>query len=378
MPAVSRTLMPFLPEFLYALSKSDGADQTLGARADLFCAGPLAGTNDACSAYPRYSGAAARNGEPFGELGLVLQHDTAWHQQSGPPFNEMPENLGGTGIDVAKTANVLPFNSPGTCDYMSESSACIAGSSLSLASGVGVNLPSGTNTPGAGAAPLLITGTPGATVSYTVAEGSTYKVTGSGVIGATGKFGTSLNVAGFPDGSIIVTVTLTFNGQVTTLTGTLGKSSIAPPAPTIGASVWANIANSSIYNVTVNGQAGSIANVIISDSQLPIADQDNGMDFVASNGSIVVPVDVTSLVDGLITITVTLTNGSGNSYATTVTVSKDTVAPVLTVAAPPYVTGSNVNSYQPLFSGELGTTVRYSITDGTTTLTGTKFFNGST
>ncbi len=127
MPAVSRTLMPFLPEFLYALSKSDGADQTLGLRSDAFCASAAGGLNDACSAYPKYSGTAARNGEPFGELGLVLQHDQAWHQQSGPPFNEMPENLGGTGIDVQKTANVRPFASSGTCDYVTASSACTVG-----------------------------------------------------------------------------------------------------------------------------------------------------------------------------------------------------------------------------------------------------------
>src|SRR5260370_38410098 len=93
MPAVSRTLQPFLPEFLYGLSKSDGADPTLGIR---------------------YGGVPARNGEPFGELSLGLQHDDAWHQQVGPPFNEMPENLGGTGIDGMKTANVRPSLLPGT------------------------------------------------------------------------------------------------------------------------------------------------------------------------------------------------------------------------------------------------------------------------
>src|SRR5260370_2627549 len=123
MPAVSRTLMPFLPEFLYALSKSDGADQTLGPRSDAFCAGAGGSSNLACSDYPTYSGTSARNGEPFGELGLVLQHDAAWHQQSGPPFNEMPANLRATGIYVAKTANVMPFASAGTCDYQ-QSSAC--------------------------------------------------------------------------------------------------------------------------------------------------------------------------------------------------------------------------------------------------------------
>jgi hypothetical protein len=157
----------------------------------------------------------------------------------------------------------------------------------------------------------------------------------------------------------------------------MGKNSVAPPAPAATAPVWANLANSSLYNVTVTGQAGSIANVVISDSQLGIVNQSNGMDFVGSNGSIVVPVDVTGLIDGLLTISVTLTNGAGNSYATTLTVSKDTVPPVLQVSASYYINSANVGAYQPIFTGELGTTVVYSITDGTTTLTGDKFFNGS-
>ncbi|HKN51963.1 MAG TPA: hypothetical protein VJX66_05650, partial [Amycolatopsis sp.] len=376
MPAVSRTLMPFLPEFLYALSKSDGADQTLGPRADAFCAGSAGATSDACSAYPRYSGAAARNGEPFGELGLVLQHDTAWHQQSGPPFNEMPENLGGVGVDVAKTANVLPFNSPGTCDYASESVACTAGSSLSVVSGAGVNLPSGTNTPGAAAAPLLITGTPGGTVTYTFTEG-TNTVSGTGVIGTTGKFAVSVNLSGFPDGLITVTATVNASGKITTLTGTMGKNSVAPPAAVVTAGTWANLAGASVYDVTVTGQAGAIANVIISDGEL-IPEQANGMDFVGTDGTIVVPVDVTSLIDGLMTIAVTLTNGAGDSAATTITETKDTVPPVLSVSASPYVNAANVFGYGTLMNGENGTTVGYTVTDGVTTLADSKFFNGST
>jgi len=83
------------------------------------------------------------------------------------------------------------------------------------------------------------------------------------------------------------------------------------------------------------------------------------------------------LIDGLLTISVTLTNGAGNSYATTLTVSKDTVPPVLQVSASYYINPGNVGIYQPIFTGELDTTVSYSITDGTTTLTGSKFFNGS-
>jgi hypothetical protein len=374
MPAVSRTLMPFLPEFLYALSKSDGADQTLGLRSDVFCASTAASSNAACS--PADSGTAARNGEPFGELGLVLQHDAAWHQQSGAPFNEMPENLGGVGIDVQKTANVLPFNSSGTCDYLGVSAACAgaaASASLSLPSGAGVNLPSGTNSPGAGSVPLRVTGAPGAAVTYKFAEGTSV-VTGSGVIGPNGTFGANVNLSGFADGTITVTITETGGGAPNkTLTGQLGKNSVAPPAPTASAATYANISNVSIYNVTVTGQAGSIANVTVADSALPIANLSNGMDFVGSKGSVVIPLDVTGLLDGPITITVTLTNGAGNSFAYTFTTTKDTTPPPLSVSPQtPYIGPANASAWNFTINGEYQATVSYTFSDGTTTIAGGK------
>jgi Ca2+-binding RTX toxin-like protein len=57
---ISRNLKPKLFEFLYDLSKSDGADQTLGDSGD------------------------PRNGEPNGELGLVSQKDPDWEDQQTP------------------------------------------------------------------------------------------------------------------------------------------------------------------------------------------------------------------------------------------------------------------------------------------------------
>jgi hypothetical protein len=59
-PTVSRDLTPTLPQFLYALSASDGADPTRG-------------------------GDPTRNGEPAGELGLVLQSDADWNNEHGGP-----------------------------------------------------------------------------------------------------------------------------------------------------------------------------------------------------------------------------------------------------------------------------------------------------
>ena len=259
-PTVSRTLQPFLQDFLYALSASDGADPTLGLR---------------------YGGDPTRNGEPFGELGLVLQHDSAWQNQTGAPFNKGPWNLGGVPDDVAVNSPYEPLASPGT-HPASAGSAMIA-----LPSGGGAGMPSGTNPASAAAVPILVTGAPGATVNYTLTEGSSYTTSGTGTIDGAGRLYTTANVSTFPDGAIAMTATLTGGGAPTkTMTATLMKNSVAPPAPTVSAAAYANMFTYTSYSVTITGQVGAIANVIITDSATPIASVVNGMDQIGSSGTL--------------------------------------------------------------------------------------------
>jgi hypothetical protein len=346
MPTVSRTLMPFLDTFLYALSKSDGADPTLGIR---------------------YGGASSRNGEPFGELGLVLQHDAAWHEQVGGPFNKMPENLGGVAIDNRVSAGTRPIHSPGT-----DPPAAVANTpSLSLPSGTGVNMPSGISSASASTTPIYLTGPAGASVSYTFTEGTT-TVSGSGVIGPNGTFGGTVDLSAMPDGTINVTATLTPAGaSATTLTATLNKNSVAPAAPTVSAPSYANIANVTTYNVTVTGQVGAIANVVITDSATPVPGNANGMDVVGSGGSVLIPIDASYLLDGPLTLSVTLTNGAGNSTATTLTPTKDTTNPPLSVSTPQYINNTNYTSFPLTLTGQQNATPSYSFTDGTNTVAAT-------
>ncbi|HET9220026.1 MAG TPA: hypothetical protein VFR18_23810 [Terriglobia bacterium] len=80
---ISRTVQPQLPEFLYALSASDGADPTRVADA---------------------GGSALRNGEPKGELGLVLQQDFSWNTQTGAPQDPQSGNIPGGPRDVLQSA----------------------------------------------------------------------------------------------------------------------------------------------------------------------------------------------------------------------------------------------------------------------------------
>ena len=91
--SVSRTMQPFLREFLYALSAGDGADSTRA--------------ND--------TGAdAERNGEPEAELGVVIQKDFAWQDQTGAPSDPQAGNIPGGPRDVLRSAN---FND-GTANSM--------------------------------------------------------------------------------------------------------------------------------------------------------------------------------------------------------------------------------------------------------------------
>ena len=67
---VIRQVSSQIVDFLYRLSRSNGADRRrVGAGL----------------------GTAARNGEPFGELGLVLPQDADWLDQNGPPAGPQPQ-----------------------------------------------------------------------------------------------------------------------------------------------------------------------------------------------------------------------------------------------------------------------------------------------
>jgi len=98
---VSRMLQPQLAEFLYALSAADGADPTRSA--------DVGGSAD-----------PARNGEPFGELGLVRQQDFAWQEQTGAPRDNQPGNIPGGARDVLRSAN---FDGASTSGFFADSGA---------------------------------------------------------------------------------------------------------------------------------------------------------------------------------------------------------------------------------------------------------------
>ncbi|MGM1053714.1 MAG: hypothetical protein ACQEXO_15205, partial [Pseudomonadota bacterium] len=84
---ISRSLQPQLQEFLYALSESDGADQ--------WAPDHERHAEDQGNDRRIADLDGARNYEPYGELGLVLQKDADWQEQTGAPDDPQPGNFQG-------------------------------------------------------------------------------------------------------------------------------------------------------------------------------------------------------------------------------------------------------------------------------------------
>lgn len=122
---ISRSLMPHLQEYLYDLSKSDGADQTApdGAR----YAGQKSRDVRVDEPDP------LRNGEPYGELGLVLQQDFDWQDQTGGPADPQAGNIPGGRREIMRRELFTDPNAPQA--FAVESGAWSVTSGRYLASG---------------------------------------------------------------------------------------------------------------------------------------------------------------------------------------------------------------------------------------------------
>jgi len=227
MATVSRNPSPQLRDLLVALAKSQGADQTLTSV---------------------HGGDPARNGEPFGELGLVYSADAAWGDQNGQPRDPQPGN------------------SPGARDVLRTSGTLLLGTTVVSPATTGAAAPIGAAT--ALAAP----------------------------------------------------------------------SSFVGIDPTTSAAAAINIANKTTYTIMLGGPAGSIATYSVTDGTRTV----NGSVIVGTNGIVTVAVDVSSLADGTLTVTAPFVDVNGNrAAATTRTVVKDTVAPVVTSSLPAPPIGNN-------------------------------------
>ncbi len=88
---ISRSVQPQMFQYLYDLSEADGADPTR---------------------FVDTAGDTSRNGEPFGEIGLVIQQDPFWQDQTGAPDDPQQGNIPG-GARVVFAAEDFNSTDPG-------------------------------------------------------------------------------------------------------------------------------------------------------------------------------------------------------------------------------------------------------------------------
>ncbi|MCC7085436.1 MAG: peptidylprolyl isomerase [Pirellulales bacterium] len=207
------------------------------------------------------------------------------------------------------------------------------------------------------------TGEPDATISVVVSDGthSTNPQTTTVAQDGTWSIG-GINLSSFDSGNITYTATDTTNNT----TPATASAVFDVTSPTVVISPVGPINNTNVANFTVNGtgEVGSTISLVVSDGSttagpLTTTVNDAG-NWTISN------INLTSLLDGTITMTATATDAGDNSAQDSEIVTKDVVAPdvSITTASNP-ITLENITTASISGTGEVDATITLVITDGT-------------
>ena len=311
MATVSRTVQPQLPEYLDALSASDGADPYLAAK---------------------WGSDPTRNGEPYGELGIVLQQDAAWGDQKGKPRDPQAGNTPGVKRDVLRTSGTKVLNSPGT-----DPPAAPGGAVTTAPAAPVVEMAPSVSNGDQTLAPLVVRGAIGATVSYTVSSGAK-SISGTGTIALNGEFSVLIDLSSLPDGTVTASATLTLSGLTSTAgTTTAVKNTVIPGAVGLALPGYVGLAGKTNAPLTLTGNPG---NYVIYEIDGPTAPIISDGYFDKSTGLLVLGIDFTGYPDGVYTVSAVQYDKFGNASVvglSTPTLTLDTVVPAgsFTVNAAP-------------------------------------------
>ncbi len=215
-------------------------------------------------------------------------------------------------------------------------------------------------------AAVTISGTvdPAATVTVTVddEDAGTDPVVMQAGVDVDGNWTVDIDVSSLSDGTLTFTVEATVGDDTVTDTITAEKDTVADVVildPT-GA---VNENNQSAFEITGTVEPGSTVTVTIDD-------EDGGTDPVVveadvdQDGNWTATADLSSLTDGLLTITADAVDSLGNDGQDDSSVEKDTVDPVFALDTPDPVGIANADDYSVHGTGEEGATITVTISDG--------------
>ena len=238
----------------------------------------------------------ARNGEPFGEIGLVLHMDAAWGDQHGGPRDPQPGHEHDH-RDIHRTTNVLPIGS-GPDLTASQIGPPPPGPVVLAPAITAASLVGGS---GLTTFQLRFAGAAGAAVSYSITDG-VVTLFGTTTIGNDGYATLTVDLSSLLDGTLTITAIETdeFGNTESYDAAHVTKDATPPAAPTVALAAASDtgvlgdwITSMSSPTFVVTGEATALATVYV--------------DGVVYTGG--------TLTNGPHTVTATLTDTFGNTSA---------------------------------------------------------------
>ncbi|SDT52459.1 Ig-like domain (group 3) [Pseudarthrobacter equi] len=238
----------------------------------------------------------------------------------------------------------------------------------------GLTVPAFANSANVAAVPVSGTTESGAKITLTAADtGAAHSATPvTATADGGGNWSATLNLSSLDQGAVAFSATATdAAGNVSAAkTASSVKETVAPAAAqSLGVPAYVNISTAS--SAQISGTAETGATVKISATSPGSAQPVTGT-ATAIGGNWSANLNLSSLRDGTVTYTVTVTDAAGNTgTAATATSTKDTVAPVLRLDTPPNILASTVTGYAVSGTSDSGSAVSVTVTDAATSIPAT-------
>ncbi|MDJ0455857.1 Ig-like domain-containing protein [Arthrobacter sp. NQ7] len=239
----------------------------------------------------------------------------------------------------------------------------------------GLSVPAYVNLANVAAVPVTGTAEAGAKISLTASDtgtGTPHSTSATATASATGAWSVTLDMGTFKQGTVNYSATAGDAAGNTSAAkaATSIKDTVAPAAPqALSVPTYVNSANSSAVPVSGTAEAGGTVTVTATDAGA--VHTVSGTATASGTGAWSLNLNLGTLNDGTASYAVTVKDAAGNNSSTaTVTDTKDTAAPVLSITAPMYVNLSNYTAVQVSgttdTSGTLNVTARSSVTNSVT------------
>ena len=252
----------------------------------------------------------------------------------------------------------------------------------------GLSVPAYVNLANVSAVPVTGTAEAGAKITLSASDsgsGAPHSTSVTVTASGTGAWSATLDLGIFKQGTVNYTATAAdAAGNTSPLkAATSIKDTLAPAAPqALTVPAYVNIANASAVPVSGTAEAGGTVAVTATDAGAVHAV--SGTASASGTGGWSLNLNLGALNDTTVSYAVTVKDAAGNSSSTaTVTDTKDTAAPVLSISAPLYVNLSNYTAVQlngsTDTSGTLSITARSGLTSIATkqiTVSGPTWFTG--